>query len=299
MHLLHINGQNIYHPLHLKTPELNTESSSSYEDPGSSAEEINWRPKGTPPPPRVLPHKKNIGPVDGEVCDNKMRPKSKSWSLFWAILVVVEGLVLYMFHRHVVQDTTTIIESLKEDIFYSENIIKNLADEKNVLLRNIQEARRRYDNLEKLYEKLRAKTDEASRKGSKSEEESARRKESCGASESEEDKMKANEASVWDDDEDSIYCWLDGFFNSNFFTNPDECKRPKKMICPFKDAEDAIRHLKIHPKFLELQITRRKSKERKKLLNALSLEFHPDKILAFGCPPSYGEAAQAMINGYR
>ena len=230
---------------------------------------------------------------------------SKSSSSFWFYLMVIifvaEGFACYMFHRHIIQDNDDIIANLKENAFFDQQIIQNMADEKSILLRNLQEARKRYDDIESLYEKLKESTDNASKKGSKSEQESARKKENCGASESEEDKKKAKEANEWDDHDDSVYCWLDGFFNSNFFTTPEECnkQKQKKLACPFKSAQDAIKHLQLHPKFVELQKTKRKSKERRKLINALSLEFHPDKLLAFGCPAGYGQDAQAMINEYR
>ena len=104
------------------------------------------------------------------------------------IIFVAEGIACYMFHRHIVQDNDDIIANLKENAFFDQQIIQNMADEKSILLRNLQEARKRYDNLESLYEKLKESTDNASKKGSKSEQESARKKENCGASESEEDK---------------------------------------------------------------------------------------------------------------
>ena len=51
--------------------------------------------------------------------------------------------------------------------------------------------------------------------------------------------------------QDSTYCWLDNFLKTEFYKG---CPKPKVvLVCPFSSNEQAIKYLKDHPKFIELQ----------------------------------------------
>lgn len=111
---------------------------------------------------------------------------------------------------------------------------------------------------------------------------------------------RANASSIRDDLDDFVYCWIDSVFGTDIFSSQEECNRvekTQKVKCPFKSAEEAVKNLKLHPMFGKLEHA--KSRERKKILNELSLLFHPDKIMSKGCPHEYGYQAMIELNKFR
>jgi hypothetical protein len=160
-------------------------------------------------------------------------------------------------------------------------IISKLGADKSDMIFRLNDLRAHYDELESLYDHLKAKNT------------------TCSHDDNSFD-TRAKNASLKDDSTDNVYCWIDEIFGTQFFSSVQACRKVQETQkgCPFKSADDAVRALSLHPQFISLQKSKERSKERRKIIRDLSLLFHPDKMALSGCPSEFGLEAIKEINSY-
>ena len=95
----------------------------------------------------------------------------------------------------------------------------------------------------------------------------------------------------------SIMCWFDDLLSTSFF-GCNNAKSQQGTKCPFISPMHVLSEMKKHPAWSKISHTMNK-RERKKLLNELSVFFHPDKMSSKGCPQQYGEEALKLLNSLR